>query len=386
MSSNIQIRDYLIKSKPIPPILTLPDKHILDTTISNNTIKPLTYQDYNHSISTFNNRIIYYYQTLNGLQEILNEDNTYVTHIHLASFHFGYDSNNVPYLHLNNTSPLDPKFDKVWEELAKCKKRGIKIICMLGGAGGAFTNLFKNYETFMELWYKFIISKSSLIDGVDFDVEENIGLTNILKLIRDTMNVFDTNPIWKDPNTGLSTFIIAMAPVSYSLEGDTSGMGGFSYKELYQHPEGQRINYFNGQFYYGDFDLKHFKQCIDNGFPVDKIVMGCIENQFTDWVEYYIILENIKLNYPNVGGVFFWEYWQHPPLWDYNVWLALHTITPDISSSVKPINYFYSDEENKNSILSTTVNTSLTLTDYHLKHSIEAEETNNNISSRCVVM
>ena len=175
------------------------------------------------------------------------------------------------------------------------------------------------------------MSKSDLIDGIDFDVEEGIGLNNILKLIRDTMNTFDVNPKWKEPTTGLSNFIIAMAPVSYSLEGSASGMGGFCYKELYQHPEGQRINYFNGQFYYGDFDLKHFKQCVDNGFPADKIVMGCIENQFTDWLEYYLILEKVKIAYPDFGGVFFWEYFQHPSEWDYNVWLAFHTASTTVS-------------------------------------------------------
>lgn len=330
MNSDTQLQDYLIKTKPEPPIITLPKKLTFHNISSKDTLKPLTYPDYEKTTSS-TNRIIYYYQTLNGLQDILNNETTHVTHIHLSSFHFGYNDNNTPYLHLNNTPPQDPKFDKVWEELAECKKKGIKIICMLGGAGGAFSQLFNNYEVFFDLWCKFIMSKSDLIDGIDFDVEEGIGLNNILKLIRDTMNTFDTNPKWKDPTTGLSNFIIAMAPVSYSLEGSDSGMGGFCYKELYQHPEGQRINYFNGQFYYGDFDLKHFKQCVDNGFPSNKIVMGCIENQFTDWLEYYLIMEKVKIAYPDCGGVFFWEYFQHPPEWDYNVWLAFHTASITVS-------------------------------------------------------
>lgn len=380
MNSDTQFKDFLIKTKPKTAIIPLPKKQRFHNTPINDTIKPLTYQDYDPITTSSNNRIIYYYQTLNGLQDILNEDKPYVTHIHLASFHFGYNQDNTPYLHLNDTPPQDPKFDKVWGELAECKKKGIKIICMLGGAGGAFTTLFNNYEIFMEIWYKFIISKSDLIDGVDFDVEEGIGLTNILKLIRDTMNVFDSHPKWKDPSTGLSNFIIAMAPVSYSLEGDTSGMGGFSYKGLYQHPEGQRINYFNGQFYYGDFDLKHFKQCVDNGFPTNKIVMGCIENQFTDWVEYYLILEKVKLTYPDFGGAFFWEYWQHPPQWDYNVWLAFHTgnitllnkelLSPDVEN-----NSNLSTE--KNIIISPNNDRSTTET---------LEENNDNYLSGCILM
>jgi len=385
MNSDTQLKDFLIKTKPKTPIIPLPKKHRFHNTPINDTIKPLTYQDYDPITTSSSNRIIYYYQTLNGLQDILNEETTTVTHIHLASFHFGYNPDNTPYLHLNDNPPQDPKFDKVWDELAECKKKGIKIICMLGGAGGAFTTLFHNYEIFMELWYKFIISKSDLIDGVDFDIEEGIGLTNILKLIRDTMNVFDSHPKWKEPTTGLSNFIIAMAPVSYSLEGDTSGMGGFSYKELYQHPEGQRVNYFNGQFYYGDFDLKHFKQCVDNGFPANKIVMGCIENQFTDWVEYYLILEKVKLTYPDFGGVFFWEYFQHPTQWDYNVWLAFRAGNPNTTlNNFLTKNQLHSPDENNSNLVAGQNNELLPNNDNNPIDNLE--EDNNNYTSGCVLM
>lgn len=41
-------------------------------------------------------RIIYYYQTFNGLQSILTPD-TKVTPIHLSSIHFGSDEHNNPY-------------------------------------------------------------------------------------------------------------------------------------------------------------------------------------------------------------------------------------------------------------------------------------------------
>ena len=59
-------------------------------------LKPLTYPDYEKSTSS-TNRIIYYYQTLNGLQDILNEQTTQVTHIHLSELHFGYNDDNSPY-------------------------------------------------------------------------------------------------------------------------------------------------------------------------------------------------------------------------------------------------------------------------------------------------
>lgn len=341
-NANDKLIEFLIETKPDVPEIILPNDINNPSSNNSNTsnndinnISPLVYQDYKSGISD-SNRIIYYYQTFNGLQDIINSKKNYITHIHLSSFHFGYNLDGTPYIHLNDKTPDDPIFDNVWRDLIKCKSLGIKIICMLGGAGGAFTTLFSNYDLFFSILCKFIISKKDLIDGIDFDVEENIGLTNITKLIRDTMNTFDTNPDWKDKETGLSKFIITMAPVSYALEGSDSGMGGFSYKQLYQLPEGMRINYFNGQFYYGDFDLAHYKACISNGYPANKIVMGCIENQFTDWTEYYKIIKTIKAEYPDYGGTFYWEYCNKPDKWDKNVWLAynntnLEGVNPDIN-------------------------------------------------------
>ena len=40
-------------------------------------------------------------------------------------------------------------------------------------------------------------------------------------------------------------FIITMAPVAYALQSDTTGMGGFCYKDLYKSKEGVLIDYFN---------------------------------------------------------------------------------------------------------------------------------------------
>ena len=48
-----------------------------------------------------NKKIIYYYQTFSGLQNLINDSNLVVTHIHLSSIHFGKDENNQKYIHLN---------------------------------------------------------------------------------------------------------------------------------------------------------------------------------------------------------------------------------------------------------------------------------------------
>ena len=90
-------------------------------------------------------KIIYYYQTLTSLQPILYSNT--VTHIHLSSIHFGA-TNNEPYIHLNDNSPYDSVFDDVWKELFIANNNNIKIILMVGGAGGAYFNLFSNFEVY----------------------------------------------------------------------------------------------------------------------------------------------------------------------------------------------------------------------------------------------
>ena len=68
------------------------------------------------------NRIIIYYQTLNDLSGLLEEvkkapkERPILTHITLASIHFGYNdsSKTKPYIHLNDNNPTDQKFQKVY--------------------------------------------------------------------------------------------------------------------------------------------------------------------------------------------------------------------------------------------------------------------------------
>merc|ERR1711871_325427 len=108
---------------------------------------------------------------------------------------------------------------------------------MVGGAGGAYQELFSNYNIFYNL-LKNQIKKRPFIKGIDLDVEEETNIDYIKLLINQIDNDFG-----KD-------FIITMAPVGVYLENNTKGMGGFSYQELFNTKEGERINWFNGQFYY----------------------------------------------------------------------------------------------------------------------------------------
>tara|TARA_B100001123_G_C15273093_1_gene1011065 strand:- start:337 stop:1176 length:840 start_codon:yes stop_codon:yes gene_type:complete len=245
-----------------------------------------------------NNKIILYYQTLIGLDKIYNNKNNYVTHIHLSSFHFGLDSNNNTYIHLNNYSPYDKIFDKTWGDLIKCKKQGIKIIIMIGGAGGAYNYMFQDENTYnecMKLLLKFINDKKDIIDGIDLDIEEYIGLDNCIKLINDL-----NNNLPKD-------FIFSMAPVSDEVSTDTIGLGGFKYSDLIKSNIGNRINYFNCQFY--DYNnsietsLADYYNSCTKIIPRDKLVLG-VEYVISD---FYNELTSICFD-KSISGVYFWEY------------------------------------------------------------------------------
>ena len=245
-----------------------------------------------------NKRIIYYYQTFVGIDNILQIPNV-VTNIHLSSIHFGLDSNNEPYIHLNDNGPLEPQFNKVWSQLSEFKKNNKdgKVILMMGGAGGAFTDLFSDFETYYNLLKNVINTKRDIIDGIDLDVEEEVSYTNIKRLISRIKLDF-----------GLD-FMITMAPIQYALQTDEPGLGGFSYKKLFN-DVGTLIDYFNGQFY-GNYSEEAYTQVIENGYPPEKIVLGSISSQ--NIKSNLTVAQNVASKYPNMGGVFNWEYFDSPP-------------------------------------------------------------------------
>lgn len=267
------------------------------------------------------NRIIYYYQTFTGLEPIL-EKPCIVTHIHLSSIHFGSNSDNSPYIHLNDHSPNDPKFDQVWTDINKAHQSGIKIILMVGGAGGAFGDLFRDFDTYYSMLYD-TIKSNPCIEGIDLDVEESTSLDSI-KMLIDRLD----KDFGKD-------FIIAMAPLGDSLMSDYSGMGGFVYKDLYKSPQGQRINYFNGQFY-GNYNLDSYIKAVENGYPANKVVIGMVSGDFTGahFADALATVKSIKNKYGDFGGVFAWEYFDSPPgspknsgLWAQDMYKTIHPYT-----------------------------------------------------------
>ena len=249
-------------------------------------------------------RIIYYYQTFIGLENILNKEKPDVTHIIVSSIHFGLTSDNKPYIHLNDYPPYDPRFDKLWEQLEELNFRGVKIMLMVGGAGGAYKQLFtENYDTYKNLLLNLLYEKS-FIEGIDFDVEETVTLDNIVKFICDIERKMDNED-----------FVYTMAPVMGAMISDEPGMGGFRYKDLLKTKAGKIINWFNVQSYY-EFTEKIYDTIVLNGYDSSKIVLGMINSQFNsdNFQKCLNILQNISKKYKdNFGGVDIWEYTNSPP-------------------------------------------------------------------------
>ena len=256
-------------------------------------------------------RVIYYYQTFNGLDKLLPhiED---VDVIIVASIHFGLTDRNAPYIHLNNNEPTDNCFTTLWEQAEWCSTHNTDILLLIGGAGGAFTTLFQAYQTYYPLLVTLLRAKKN-ISGVELDIEESVDLTNVQMFIRDLVRDFGPS------------FIITMSPVADSMIGNGRGMGDFSYKELVNSPEGDHIKWFNVQSY-GMFTEATYAGIIKNGYNPAQIVLGMLSSDFdTQTFDAALLtIKNIKERWPTMGGVDVWEYYAAPPdIQDPSQWAKL---------------------------------------------------------------
>tara|TARA_A100001015_G_scaffold178151_1_gene198062 strand:+ start:401 stop:1258 length:858 start_codon:yes stop_codon:yes gene_type:complete len=237
------------------------------------------------------NRIIYYYQEFIDLEKWIYD--LKATHIIISSLHFGINEDKSPYIHLNDNIPYSSKYDRLWEQTEQMSKNGITIMVMLGGAGGAYQQMFENYDIYYKMLLDLIKNKS-WISGIDLDIEETVSIKNTQKLIGDLNRDLPED------------FIITMAPLANSLTDNGGSMAGFSYKELYNSEAGKRINWFNGQFY-GNFSLETCDQIVKNGYPMNKVVCGMLyssDNPLEAYLEEIIKIHN---KYPDFGGVDVWE-------------------------------------------------------------------------------
>lgn len=182
---------------------------------------------------------------------------------------------------------------------------------MLGGAAkGTFTRLdtadlveYQRYYGMLQeaLW-------SLPVDGLDLDVEEEMTLDGIIRLIEDLKRDFG------------EPFIITLAPVATALV-SMSHLSGFDYREL-ERRMGDRIAWYNTQFYcgWGYFDDPMcYDQIIQQGWKPQKVVAGILtnpENGAQGFVSMDIlayVLSVLCEKYPGFGGVMGWEYFNALP-------------------------------------------------------------------------
>ena len=226
----------------------------------------------------------------------------------VSSLHFGYDAGS-PYIHLNDWVPDDARYRFLWTRLPLLKRRGVKVLFMMGGAGGAFTDLFENFHTFYGLLSDFLTAHENVIDGLNLDVEENVNLNHFQYLVLKLKQDF--------PNLELS-----LAPVVDELLNPTvpGAFSGFAYQDLFD-TVGDCFSQVYVQMYAGSFTCKTFEKLVQI-FTLDPamLVPGMLSGDFVGQGAFDVALMNAKQmnqfckdrGFP-FGGVFVWEYSDAPP-------------------------------------------------------------------------
>ena len=251
-------------------------------------------------------KTIYYYQTFVGLDDLFTHLQD-IDVIIVSSIHFDKSQ-----IYLNDNKPNDKIFDELWSQTHDASVQNVTILLMIGGAGGAYQELFNDFENnYKQL--KELLEEKTWIQGIDLDIEEEVKIEDVQMLMDRLIKDFGND------------FILTMAPVSVSLMHDFSGMGGFCYKDIYKSKQGKYIKWFNTQCY-NSFSKETYDRIIKNGYPPEKIVMGMMSGQF-DKTNFNTALDEVKKivdEYPNMSGVYDWEYLNAPPdKHDPSIWCKL---------------------------------------------------------------
>lgn len=229
-----------------------------------------------------------------------------ITHIILAAFHINEDAESIT---LNDDSPDHTRYGALWEEVRVLQGAGIKVMGMLGGAAkGSFRRL--DGDTFLEYYAPLReLIRTRQLDGLDLDVEEEMSLEGIIRLI-DALKADFGN-----------SFIITLAPVASAMVRGLQHLSGFNYFSL-EEQRGSKISWYNTQFYNGwggIQDVTAYETIMLNGWPSEKIVAGVLTNP-RNGTQGYVPVELLNLvfatlcqKYPSFGGVSGWEYFNALP-------------------------------------------------------------------------
>lgn len=244
--------------------------------------------------------VVMYYQTVPTDVDALLQSGVPMASlvVYLSALHVGSDGR----LYLNNAPADDAHAHAaVWRDMDALRAAGATVMVMLGGAGGAYRELFADFEPRYATLRTFLRQRP-WIAGIDLDVEEPVGLAPICQLIQ---RLDADMP---------ARFAITMAPVAMSLMGDGPGMGGFAFVDLAAHPEGRRIDWYNVQCY-GCYDVGTFAAVLEyalrkNIAAADRIVFGMLGDEFApDQLDGAIdALRTTVHAQPEVRGAALWEY------------------------------------------------------------------------------
>lgn len=278
-------------------------------------------------------RVVVYYQTQyhdNSYvsPKALTDNSTGVTDLLVGALHLNGDGS----VHLNDHPPGDSRYNQMWTDLAAMQAKGVHVLLMVGGAAqGTFQRLDTEFSTYYPR-LKSVISTYGL-DGVDLDVEENMSLAGVERLIDQLKADFGDD------------FLITLAPVAPALRGG-GNLSGFDYDELYA-DRGADIAWFNAQFYCGWGSLSSttdYDRIIQHGVvPASKVVAGVLTN--SSLCGGYVPLATVKstlaalvAKYPDFGGVDGWEYFISDPDGTAAPWKWAKEVSGAMNGSAGPAN------------------------------------------------
>ena len=260
-------------------------------------------------------RLVTYFQTHHdssnehtvSVLPFVTQPDIHVTHVIVAAIHLNENPQNIT---LNDHSPSHSRFQTLWAELRVLQASGVKVMGLLGGAAkGSYLRLDGSQEMF-ELFYKPLkdLINERALEGLDLDVEEEMSLAGIVRLIDRLRADFG-----KD-------FIITMAPVAAAMLDVANNLSGFDYQAL-EAMRGRDIAWYNTQFYCGWGDLHTtlmYDAIIARGWAPEKIVIGVVTNPsngrgYVQWFIFAAVLTLLQARYSRFGGVMGWEYFNSLP-------------------------------------------------------------------------
>ncbi|KAF4120766.1 Glycosyl hydrolases family 18 [Geosmithia morbida] len=273
-------------------------------------------------------RIVAYYQTHHdqggspiSVLPLVLRPGISVTHLILAAIHINEDPSGLT---LNDHIPGHERNGTLWSEMATLQAAGVKVMGMLGGAAKGTYSRLDGSDSQFERYYLPLrdMVRQRGLDGLDLDVEEEMSLSGIIRLIDRLRADFGGN------------FILTMAPVAAALLNPQANLSGFDYVAL-EVMRGREIAWYNTQFYCGWGDCTSpsmYHAMVRSGWPADKLVVGLVTNPengsgFVPMVPVSTVFAELRMYYPNFGGVMGWEYFNALPGGRERPWEWAETMT-----------------------------------------------------------